>query len=247
MFKLGALVVSGISVSYLGFEANRLFKFKAFKESGYDENFRIFEGVVTKSTDQIIESDLIVRDGNVLQDDIKRLIRKVEVQEGKKKVGTYHTPMTVGKMTIMVPHEYKYTDYKTIVSRIFWTSEFKVGTIPAHIEDILKVDLDLKTSEAKMFPQHTKLAFDLLKHPGPNPNANRYKFREGHISFGDNVTVAGEYTHKKQLSVSYIGDKQTVLDMIRRNKYAISGPGILIAGSAIAISVYIICSDDPDP
>jgi hypothetical protein len=246
MFKLGALVVSGISASYLGFEANRLFKFKAFKESGHDENFRIFEGVVTKSNDQVIESDLIVRDGNVVKDEVKRLLRKVDVQEGKKKVGTYHTPMTVGNQTIMVPHTYTYTDYKTIVSKTFWTNEFKVGAISVQMPDVSKVDIDLKTMEAKMFPQHTRVAFELLQHPGPNPNANRYKFREGHISYGDNVTVAGEYTHKK-LTVSYIGDKQTVLDMIRRNKYAISGPGIFIAGSAIIASIYVICSDDPDP
>lgn len=246
MFKLGAIVVSGISASYLGFEANRLFKFKAFKESGHDENFRIFEGVVTKSTDQVIESDLIVRDQNVVKDEIKRLLRKVDVQEGKKRVGTYHTTMTVGNQTVMIPHTYTYTDYKMIISRIFWTQEFKVGAIPVHMPDALKVDIDLKTSEAKMFPQHTKIAFDLLNHPGPNPSANRYKFREGHISYGDNMTVAGEYSNKR-LTVSYIGNRQNVLDMIRRNRYAISGPGIFIAFSAIAASVYIICSDDPYP
>ena len=58
-------------------------------------------------------------------------------------------------------------------------------------------------SEVKLYPAQTQFAFDLLNYNrnSLHPNATKYKFREGHISYGDKITVAGEYTNKKFLAV----------------------------------------------
>lgn len=248
MFKLGALVVTGISASYMGFEAKRFRDFKAFKQSGYDENFRIFEGILTKTVEPTSQCNLLIKNGNIIEDSDNRAIRKVIVEEGKKKVGTYYTTMQVGKQCIMIPHTYTYTDFQMITSQISHASEFKVDTVPVNLPIKTVENISLNFSEVKLYPAQTQFAFDLLKYNrnSLHPNAIKYKFREGHISYGDKITVAGEYTNKKFLVASYLGDKQTVLELIRKQKYSVSIPGIFIAGSAIIASIYVICFDDFD-
>jgi len=240
---LPSLLVGTGSSAYLCYEGYKVFQFYKFKKYGQDGNFRIVRGELNPTNEIKIGSNFMVaEDGSIVKDKTDRLIRKVIVDEGHKKTGTYYTPVKVGKSTIMIPHTYTYTDYKNIFSETYWIKDFKLGKIPVRISDISRIEMSVPLLETKMYPNHTDRPFKILGLDSkyPTPSSNKYRFKEGHLSFGETISIAGEFKDRKNITPRYMGSRNVILNMIRRQRYHVSWFGIGLATIGLIGSLIFI-------
>ena len=248
-------IVSAIaSISYLGYGTKKYLEFKKFQNVGYIGDFHLLSGKITSSaglfsfineynSNLLAKRQLPVHNNaplNCYQSVANTLLSRLTVEVGKEKIGTNYIPMKVGKVTVMMPQQYKYTDWKTTHSKMYWANDILFGDkmkllFPEKQVNVYftnNVSIKEQTFEEMYTLQQLFRTNNINFHQG-----NKVRVFEEMIHNGEEISVFGKYQMNKFFEVHHIGSKDKLLAAVRQQVCKVNY-GLLSMAAVIAITSF---------
>lgn len=228
------------SIGYMIHNIKKYFEFQKFQNTGYVGDYHLLDGKITSQN--FLSSFINEYKGHPTT---ITLIKNLMVEIGKEKTGTNHIPIKVGTVTIWIPEQYQYTDWKTthnnknIVSDIFLN-----GKIKLLFQNVFTPFYLHNNSIKESQPSKLLQLFNLFdKHSIEYKHGDKVKVVENSIHNGDNVSVFGKYLSTKEMEVSYIGSREQIISAVRTNICKVNYGLISFAGLALVGSITYIISN----
>jgi len=221
------------SVGYIIRNISRYKSFKKFVTVGYINDCYLLDGKVT-SANSI--NSLIYEHKNG-QHQEKILIKTLHVKIGKEKID---------KMIIMIPQNYNYTDWKTTYDKMSMVENSELvmnGKTKLILKDFVPYYVHSHTIKETAHHKLDNLLTLFDKYGIEYKNGEKVKVLESFIQNGEDVSVFGKYTPDKQMQVQYIGNKEKIVEAVRKNVCNLNYGSLVLAGCVFVGSIAFLISN----